>query len=158
MSRKALHATVMSQPPGSDGGSSSHAESARMSASCTASSAVAKSAPRWTRTLSTRGTSSRSSTPRMGGSVVEAMRCGQERPNLEPLVDGFTTGAGRGRQLAGELDRPLVAVDVDHHPTGDEVLRLRKRTVGDRRPSLAVVADPHAIGRHGLPVDELTGA
>ena len=62
MSRKALQATVMSQPVGSAGSSSPHAESARMSASCTASSAVAKSAPRRTRTLKTRGTSSRSST------------------------------------------------------------------------------------------------
>ena len=49
-------------PVGSAGNSSPHAESARMSASCTASSAVAKSAPRQTRTLNTRGTSWRSST------------------------------------------------------------------------------------------------
>ena len=62
MSRKARHATVMSHPVGSAGDSSAHAACARMSASWVASSAVAKSAPRPTRTLNTRGTSWRSST------------------------------------------------------------------------------------------------
>ena len=62
MSRKARQATVMSHPCGSAGGCCSHTDSARISASCTASSAVARSAPRRTRTLKARGTSWRSST------------------------------------------------------------------------------------------------
>ena len=82
----------------------------------------------------------------------------EEGPDLQPLVDRLAAGAGRGRQLAGELDRPLVAVDVDHHPAGDQVLRLGERAVGHRRPPLAVGADPDAVGRQRLPVDELAGA
>ena len=52
-SRNARQATVISHALASVGGSSRHAETLRMSASCTASSAVAKSAPRRTRTFST---------------------------------------------------------------------------------------------------------
>jgi len=68
-SRNARHATVISQAVGSDGGELCQAPSARISASCTASSAVAKSAPRPTSTPSTRGTSTRSSTSASIGAV-----------------------------------------------------------------------------------------
>src|SRR6188472_1549336 len=131
MSRKARHATVTSQPVGSAGGSSPQAESARISASWTASSAVAKSAPRRTRTLRTRGTSARSSTS--STSVLEGGRGGEEGPDLEPLVDRLASGSRRGRQLTGELEGPVVGVDVDDHPPRDQVLRLGERAVGHRR-------------------------
>src|SRR5450432_4089219 len=161
----------MSQPVGSAGDSFPHAASARMSASCTASSAVAKSAPRRTRTLNTRGTSSRSPTSFMGlrppvlhharlgvwrtartggsapscpPSVGEVWRRGHEGSDLEPFVDGFAAGARCGRQLTGELDGALAAVYVYHHPPRDQVLRLGERAVGHCRPPFAVRADPHA--------------
>jgi len=73
-------------------------------------------------------------------------------------VDRFAAGPRCCRQLTGELDRSLVAVDVDHHPSRDQVLRFGERAVGHRRPPLAVVADPHAVGRQRLSVDELAAA
>jgi len=60
-SRNLRHATVTSQPFGSAGCRSGQVSAAWMSASCTASSAVAKSTPRCTRTPITAGVSSRSS-------------------------------------------------------------------------------------------------
>src|SRR4051812_4699337 len=157
MSRNALHATVMSHPVGSAGGSSPHAENARMSASCTASSAVAKSAPRRTRTVKTRGTSSRTATSSTGSMAEVGWRC-HEGSELQPFVDRLAARPGCGRQLTGELDRSFVAVDVDHHPSRYQVLRLGERAVGHGRPALAVVADPHAVGRQCLSVDELAAA
>src|SRR5215213_2172982 len=112
-----------------------------MSASCTASSAVAKSAPRRTRTLNTRGTSARSATS--SPSLGDGRRLVHEGPHLEPLVDRLAVGARCGRELTGELDRPLVAVDVDDHPPGDEVLRLRERPVDRGRTAVDVEADPN---------------
>ena len=92
------------------------------------------------------------------GHSVTVGRLGQEGPDLQPLVDRLAAGPGCGRQLTGELDRPLVAVDVDHHPARDQVLRLGERAVGHRRAPLAVGADPHAVGRQRLAVDELAAA
>ena len=75
-----------------------------------------------------------------------------------PATRGSACRPPRSRgQLTSQLERPLVAVDVDHHPAGDQVLGLRERTVGDRRPPLAVVADERALRRECLPVDELAG-
>ena len=62
-SRNRRHATVTNQPFASRGGSAGQTRTASTSASWTASSAVAKSMPRRTRTPSTRGTSSLRSTP-----------------------------------------------------------------------------------------------
>src|SRR4051794_25651506 len=153
MSRNARHATVTSQPVGSAGGSSPHVESARMSASWTASSAVAKSAPRRTRTLKTAGTSPRSSTS--STSLGDVGRRSHERPDLEPLEDRLAVGARRRRELTGELDGALVAVDVDRHPAGNQVLGLGKGAVDHCRSALAVVAHPRALRRQRLSVDQL---
>ena len=60
-SMNACHAVVISHPFGSRGGSFCQAVSALTIASWTASSAVAKSAPRRTRTFSTSGANARSS-------------------------------------------------------------------------------------------------
>ena len=92
------------------------------------------------------------------GHSVTVGGVGQERPDLEPLVDRLAAGARGGRQLTSELDRSLLAVDVDHEPAGDQVLRLGERPVGHRRAPLAVGADPQAVGRQRLPVDELAAA
>ena len=70
-------------------------------------------------------------------------------------MDRLAAGARRGGQLAGQLERPLVGVDVDDHPAGDEVLGLGERAVGDRRPALAVVPDQRALRGQRLAVDEL---
>src|SRR5215218_395593 len=138
------------------------------SASWTASSADAKSAPRRTRTPITSGISSRSrdsSTPvsmPVPGAAVRSVgdqgRGAEEGPHLQPLVDRLPAGSGRGRQLSGQLDGAVPGVDVDDHPAGDQVLGLRERTIGDRRPPLAVVADEGAPRRERLAVDELAGA
>src|SRR3954453_3440028 len=84
-------------------------------------------------------------------------RRGQERAQLEPLVDRLPARPGGRRQLSGQLDGALVAVDVDHHPAGDEVLDLGEWAVGDRRAALAVVPDERALGGERLTVDELAG-
>ena len=162
-SRNRRHATVTSQPFGSRGGSSGHTRTASTSASWTASSAAAKSAPRRTRTPEhgrddgpcSRALVDRGST---AGHSVTVGRLAVERAQLEPLVDRLAAGPRRRRQLPGQLERPLVAVDVDDHPAGDQVLGLGERAVGDRRPALAVVADPRAVHRQRLAVDELAGA
>ena len=60
-SRKRRQATVTSQPFGSRGGSAGQVRRASVSASCTASSAAAKPAPRRPRIPSTSGTRPRSS-------------------------------------------------------------------------------------------------
>src|SRR4029078_524651 len=80
-----------------------------------------------------------------------------EGTHLEPFMDRFSTRAGRGGQLAGQLERAVVAVDVDNHPAGDQILGFRERAVGDRRRPFAVVADEGALRRERLIVDVLTG-
>src|SRR6478735_77137 len=175
-SRKRRQATVTSQPLRSRGGSARSAapgapkvRHASTSASCTASSAVAKSAPRRTRTPMTAGTSGRSvavskapsrapgaggASAAVTGSGVGRGRCAVEGAHLEPLVDRPAVLARGQRQLAGELDGTVPAVDVDDVPPGDEVLGLRERAVGGR---LALLVGPHpgALGREGLRVDVL---
>ena len=59
----------------------------------------------------------------------------------------LAAGPGRRRQLAGQLEGPLVAVDVDDHPAGDQVLGLGERAIRHRRTPLAVMPNPHAVGR-----------
>src|SRR5262249_23353609 len=58
-------------------------------------------------------------------------------------------------QLPGQLEGALVAVDVDHHPAGDEVLGLSERAIGDRRTPLTVIPDPRPLRGQRLTVDEL---
>ena len=69
---------------------------------------------------------------------------------------GLPPASGGCRQLAGERERALVAVDVDHHPAGDQVFGLREGPVGDWWPALPVVPDERALGRERLAVDVLT--
>jgi hypothetical protein len=73
-------------------------------------------------------------------------------------VDRLAAGSRGCRQLAGERERALVAVDVDHHPAGDQVFGLHEGPVGDWRSTLPVVPDERALGRERLAVDVLTGA
>src|SRR5690625_348662 len=157
-SRNLRHAVVTSQPFGSRGGWSGQVRSASMRPSWTASSAAAKSAPRRTRTLITSGTSerSRSSSITASGGAVRGLV--QERAQLQPLAHGPTAGARSRGELAGKLQRPVVAVHVDHHPARDQVLRLRERAVGHRRLALAVEPDERAFGGERLGVHVLSGA
>ena len=73
----------------------------------------------------------------MGHSVMVVAAVRNGRTSSHSWI-GFPPAPGSRRQLAGQLDRPLVAVDVDRHPTGDQVLGLGERAVGDRWPPLAV--------------------
>ena len=70
---------------------------------------------------------------------------------------GSPPAPGAADSSPGQLEGAVVAVDVDHHPAGDEVLGLGERTVGDRRAALAVVPDERPLGRERLTVDELAG-
>src|SRR5690625_2239509 len=156
-SRNLRHATVTNQAFGSRGGWSGQVRSASTSPSWTASSAAAKSAPRRTRAPITSGTRerSRSSSITASGGGVRCLV--QERAQLEPLTDWLATGPRRGGELTGDLESPVVAVHVDHHPARDQVLRLGERAVGHRRLALAVEPDERAFRGERLGVDVLSG-
>src|SRR5688500_7664061 len=112
-----------------------------MSASCTASSASAKSPCRRATAPSTCGASSRSRC-----STVESETSDVTRPcvsrvrgrrahhltHLDRHVERSTTGPRSRGGLRGELVRPLGTVDLDDPVAGEELLRLRKGSIGHR--------------------------
>jgi hypothetical protein len=69
---------------------------------------------------------------------------------------GSPPGPGPPETNAGDLQRALVRLDVDHVPARDQVAGLRVRAVGgDRRGVRAAVAHPGAGGHERLGADVL---
>src|SRR5699024_821222 len=95
------------------GGCSGQVRTASSSASCRASSAVAKSSPRRTSVARARGTRERSSSSSHAGPLWPAGWCpvtasvlgavGHHLPHVYPLVQRCAAGAGFGGKIGGDL-------------------------------------------------------
>ena len=138
------------QPPGGDGRSASpagcpgtprgHWVAAASSASCTASSASAKSPYRRT-TRRGPAAPAHAADPRCrcGRSPLRRRRV-HDRPDLDRLAGRPPPGPGAADVWAAISMRPLLAVDVHHPEPGQELLGLREDpsvTTGAPTPSLA---------------------
>src|SRR5690625_1347368 len=82
---------------------------------------------------------------------------GPERTQLEPLLNRLAACPGGSRQLSGELEGPLVGVDVDGHPARDQVLEIGGGSGRHRRLARTVGAHERALGGQSLGVDVLSG-
>ena len=117
---------------------------AAISASCTASSAAAKSPKRRASTPRTCGASSRSRSS-MLAPVLSSPLVGR-RPS--PAAPRSAAAAARRpararREPGGDLDRARLGLDVDQLVAGEHLLGLRERPVGHHRRG-------HAVGGHDL--------
>src|SRR5690625_4539146 len=152
-SRWRRQATVTSQPRGSLGGFVGQVRIASTRASWTASSA-----PRSRRRDDGGCRSPRGPAPAAALRSLDRRRLiGPERTQLEPLLNRLAACPGGSRQLSGELEGPLVGVDVDGHPARDQVLGLGEGSVVHRRFARTVGAHERALGGQSLGVDVLPG-